>query len=351
MKSINNITLILILVLAIASCMPKPRQKPGNEEAAAVKAIPVRTMEIAQSAITRTLEYTANLTAFKEINYAPAAPGRVDQINVEIGDRVKKGEILVETDKTQLSQARTQLASAEDMYQRIKTLYDQGSISEQQYEQTKTQYELAQQNVDFLIENTTLVSPINGIVTGKYFEDGEMFSGAPNTQAGKAAIITLMQINPLKAIVSISQVHYPSVKRGMKVRITSDVLPGEEFDGKISKVYPTINPMTRTFQTEILVQNPKERLRPGMFANMEIFIEEEETMMLPTLAVMKQSGTNNRFLFVHENGKARQINVKIGKRMDDQLEVLSDELSEGMELIIEGQAKLIDGSEIEAVSR
>lgn len=349
MKAINKIGLIFISLTLVISCQPEANKADAVLEAEEVKVFPVRVEKVQKKSIIRTLDYTANLTAYKEIHYAPASPGRIDNINVEVGSRVKKGQILVETDKTQLAAAKTQLASAKDSYDRIKTLYDQGSMAEQQYEQTKTQYELAQQNVDYLIENTTLKSPINGIVTGKYYETGEMFSGAPNTQAGKAAIISLMQINPLKAVVNISQTYYDNVKVGMQAKITTDILPGKVFDGKVTKVFPTIDPMTRTFMTEIVVSNKDEKLRPGMFTNIEMYLEEDEALMLPAISILKQDGINNKFVFVYENGRARKINLTLNKRVDDQVEVISNELTEGMDLIIEGQSKLIDGSSIELV--
>ncbi len=350
MKAFNKISLIAMAAVLVTSCQPDPGKVKKDAEPEVVRVFPVRTLTIERDSIVKTLDYTANLTAYKEIYYAPASPGRIDKITVEVGDRILKGQVLVELDKTQLNTAKTQLASATDSYRRIKTLYEQGSFAEQQYEQTKTQYELAQQNVKFLEENATLKSPINGIVTGKYFESGEMFSGAPNTQIGKAAIVTLMQVNPLKAVVSISQSFYQDVKKGMLARITSDIIPGKVFSGKVIQVYPTINPMTRTFQTEVVINNPEELLRPGMYANIEIALVEENVMMLPAIAILKQSGTNNRYVFIYENGKARQVQVEIGKRIDDRVAVITQEDLEDKALIVEGQARLIDGSAVKIAS-
>ncbi len=349
MKTIIKTGIICLAISGLTFCQPP--SDTSNDESVQVESrvFPVKITPLSKSPITRTLEYTANLAPFKEIHYAPASPGRINKINVDIGSRVKKGQVIVEMDETQLSTALTQLASAEDSYQRMKTLYEQGSMAEQQYEQVKTQYELAQKNVEFLSDNTTLKAPINGIVTGKYFENGEMFSGAPNTQAGKAAVVSLMQINPLKVFVSISQNHYADVKKGMMTEIRTNIMPNKVFEGKISKVHPTINPMTRTFQIEIVIPNKKEELRPGMFANIRINIEEDEALMLPSYAVLKQAGTSTRYIFVYENGKARKINVRLGKRNNDKVEIISDEISEGMQLIIDGQASLLDGSDISLV--
>lgn len=349
MKSLIKNGLLAIILIGTFSCSQTGPAKQTGETDGPTASIPVKTTKISSQSLTRTLEYTANLVAFKEINYAPSSPGRIDQIKVEVGSRVKKGDILVEIDKTQLIQAKTQLASAQDNLQRIDTLYKLGSISEQQYEAAKTQYDLALSNVDYLTRNTTLKSPITGIVTGKYFENGKLYSGAPNTAAGKAAILSLMQINPLKAIVSISQTYYESVKNGMKASISSDIIKDQNFEGRIINVYPTLDPVTRTFKTEILVDNPQETLRPGMFVTIRIELGEEETLVVPANAVLKQSGTNIRYLFINENNTARRIEVEIGTRLNNQIEVISSELKEGMELIVEGQARLLQGSTIHVI--
>lgn len=344
MKSALKTGLFLLLVLFISSCKNSSesgearKKEDGNE-----KSVPVSVKPIKKQEVTRTLEYTANLIAFKEIHSAPASPGRISKINVEVGSRVSKGQVLVEMDKTQLTQALSQLQNARYNYRSVDTLYQLGSISEQQYEQVKTQYELAKSNVEFLQENTTLESPINGIVTGKYFEAGEMYSGAPNTPAGKAAVVSLMQINPLKAVVNVSQTYFPQMKEGMEAKIATDIYPDMIFEGNIYKVYPTIDRNTRTFQIEVLVKNNRELLRPGMFANIQIELKEDEALLVPAISVLKQEGTNNRYIFLNNNGNAKKVIVQIGKRYDDKIEIIAKGVQEGDQLIVEGQSNLMDG--------
>ena len=108
--------------------------------------------------------------------YAPAATGRIEKIYVEVGDRIKKGQLLVEMDRTQLVQAEVQLKNLETEYNRAVQLNETGSISKQAYDAAVTQYEVAKANVDFLKENTKMLAPFDGIVTGKYFENGEPLS-------------------------------------------------------------------------------------------------------------------------------------------------------------------------------
>jgi len=349
MKPLAKISIVAAVVVLSFSCSSENNTNTdtANKEE---KVFPVKTEKIKKETITRTIEHTANLVAFKEIYYPPASPGRIDKILVEVDDRVTKGQVLVEMDKTQLMQAKAQYENAKFNFQSIDTLYLLGSASKQQYEATKMQYEMAKSQYLFAQDNSILESPIDGIVTGKYFEDGEMYSGAPNTPAGKPAVLSLMQINPMKANVSISQTYFPLIKKGMKAKVSTDIYPEQLFEGTVNKVYPTIDAATRTFQIELLIKNNQEILRPGMFATIEIKLKDVEAVVVPAISVLKLEGTNERYVFVNDQGKAKQINVKPGKRFDDKIELISSQIKVGDELIVVGQANLMDGVEIKTIN-
>lgn len=347
MKRIITYSVLLGLALVFTQCTPPD----GSAENAAQvqteeKALPVRVMELQTSTLQETIEYTGNLTAFEEVYLSSSAPGRIEKLYVEIGDHVKKGQVIAQLDKTQLHQARVQLQNLETDYRRLDTLQKVGGISKQQYDQMKTQWEIAKSNVEFLEENTRLTSPINGIITGKYFEDGEMFSGAPNTQAGKAALVSIMQINPLKVMVNVSERYYPELNEGMEAAVSLDIYSGESFRGKIYRIHPTVNSMTRSFPVEISIPNRSEKLRPGMFARVSVELGEMEALVVPVLAVLQQEGTNSRYVFIHENGNARKVNVTLGKRYNDKVVIESPEIQLGDQLIVAGQTKLEDGSKV-----
>ncbi|MBN2480330.1 MAG: efflux RND transporter periplasmic adaptor subunit [Bacteroidales bacterium] len=330
-------------VILVASCNS---EKKDTTSLAEEREFSVKVMPLQKEVITRSIEYTANLEPFQEVHMAPASPGRVNSIKVEIGSRVVKDQLLVEMDNTQLQQSMTQFQNAQSEFLRIDTLYKLGSISEQQYEQVKTQYTVARTNVEYLQENTTLKAPFNGIITGKYFEDGELYSGAPNTQAGKAAIVTITQIRPLKAVIDLPESYFPLVKKGMSASLSTDTYSDRTFSGQVSLVHPTINAGARTFQVEIRVDNPNEILRPGMFARVTLELDETEAIIVPVNAVMQQEGTNTRYVFIYENGVAKKVNVNLGKRFDDRIEIVSDELQIGADLITAGQSALIDGMQV-----
>lgn len=341
-----------IVGLSFSACnQTEAKEKAGTDEntetiKVAERVYPVKVEKITVQTIEKTIEYSANLLANEEKYIASSTPGRIENIYVEVGDRVKTGQKLADLDKTQLEQALIQYKSLEVDYNRMDTLYRAGSISKQQFDQIKTQYDVLKSNIKFLKENLTLVAPYNAMVTGRYFENGEIFSGAPNTQAQKAAIVTLMQMDILKVAINVSEKYFPKLKKGMTASVYSDIYPNKEYIGKVDLIYPTIDPMTRTFKVELLISNNKDELRPGMFVRAELQFGEKKTTLVPSIAVLKQEGTNNRFVFIHENGKAKRIEVELGKRYDDKLEIISNEIKEGNDLIIVGQASLLDGYKV-----
>ncbi|MCU0459588.1 MAG: efflux RND transporter periplasmic adaptor subunit [Bacteroidales bacterium] len=341
-------SLILAGGILLASCAPKEKQQAGAAAGAAdsVAAIPVKVMPVSKTTIARTIDYTSTILAYEEVNLAPSTPGRVDKIYVEVGDRVQKGQNLFLMDRTQYYANKIQLTNLEKDLARIDTLFKLGSVTEQLYDQTTAQYEVMKTNVEFMEENTLLEAPFDGIITGKYLEDGELYSGAPG-MSGKAAVVTLMQINPVKIIVSISEQYFPLIRNGMKVRVTADVYPDKSFEGMIFRVHPTIDAMSRTFRAEIRISNGSEFLRPGMFARAFIDMGEVEAVVIPASTVMLQEGTNERYVFVVENGLAVRKPVILGQRFDDRLEIAGGDLKVGDRLVTEGQARLNNGQQVE----
>jgi len=332
------------------ACAPQQGESVVNEtDNADVKKEVVKVMELQMQTVARSVEYPATLEANEEVHLVPAQPGRIENIFVEVGDRVAKGDLLVQMDRTQLHQAEVQLKNLEVDFRRLDTLAKYGSVAEQQYDQMKTQVEVAKSNVEFLKENTQLPAPFNAVISGRYFEPGEMYSGVPNTQAGKAAVLSLVQIDRLKALVPLSEKYFPQVKTGMQVQIKVDIYPGQVFTGVVERVHPTIDPANRTFKVEVKINNSQRLLRPGMFARFTLDLGKEEAVLLPAIAVLKMQGSNERYLFVEENGTARRISVTIGKRYDDNIEIFSDELNTGDNIIISGQARLLDGVKVEVI--
>lgn len=338
--------LTLAGALLLVSCGGS-KQSNETQEEVVKKTVKVTTLH--PEVIEIKEEYTATINAFDKVYLAPNMPGRIKEIKVEVNDRVSKGQQLVQMDASQLIQMEVQFANLQKEMNRMDTLIAYGSISQQIYDQTEAQYQAAKASLQNLRENTSLISPFNGLVTGRFYEDNEIYSGSPNTNDGRAAILTIEQIGKLKVVVNMSERFFPLVKAGLKTRLTTDVYGEEEFDGAVSLIYPTIDPQTRTFTVEITIPNTGLKLRPGMFARVNVSLGEKEALVVPASSVLMLEGTSNRYVFVEENGKAKHVDVTLGERFDDKLEIISGELKPGNKLITSGQSKLNNGDLIEVV--
>ena len=353
MNYTKTISVILLGGLILSACSSKNKKESSstkNTVATVEKAAsPVKILTITKTKIARTIDYTATILPFEEVNMAPSTPGRIDKIYVEVGDKVNKGDNLFFDGPYPALSAKVQLASLAKDMARLDTLLRTGSVKQQQYDQLKTQYDVTKTNVDFMEANTLLKAPFVGVVTGKYFEDGEMYSGTPTTTTGRSAVVTVMQVNPLKVNVGISEQYYPLLKRGMKAEIIADVYKREKFSGTVSRVFPTVNAATRSFNTEVELPNRNDMLKPGMFVRVSMDLGEVETFVVPSNTVMQQEGTNQRFVFLDKDNVADRIEVTLGQRFDDKIEIVSSEIKEGDKLVCEGQAKLINGDKIVTV--
>ena len=131
----------------------------------------------------------------------------------------------------------------------------------------------------------------------------------------------------------------------MKAIIASDIYPDQTFAGEIYNIYPTVDDATKTFTVEVKINNPNLKLRPGMFAKIQLNLGEGTAILVPTIALVKQTGTNDLYLFLNKNNVAVKQHVLTGRLFDDKTEILEG-ISVGDKIIIEGQNKIKDEASI-----
>lgn len=299
----------------------------------------VAVEQVSVREVPQTATYTSTVQAYVKNNIAPQMSGRIAKINVEIGDVVKKGQVLAEMDKTQLLQAQLQLQNQEVELQRLKALYEAGGISKSDYEAIELSYKVTSSQVENLEENTVLRSPIDGVVTARNYDAGDMYAMA-------SPIYVVEQIKPVKLLVGISESDYTKVKKGDAVIVKADALPELSFNGKVEKIYPTVDPATRTFTVEVVVANNYSSLRPGMFSRVIVDFGSNNNVVIPDVAVVKQQGSGERFVYVlNEDGTVTYKKVVLGRRMGTEYEVLEG-LSDGDKVVTGGQIRLKDGIKV-----
>ena len=205
--------------------------------------------------------------------------------------------------------------------------------------ETKRFYVAMQKEVvENLRRNSEVRSPISGVVTARNFEPGDLFGGQP--------ILHIMQIDKLKVMANISEQYFADVKVGMPVQVSVDIYPGETFEGRVSLIYPALDTATRTFKVEVTLPNTQNKLRPGMYARATFDMGTKDGIMVPDISILKQSGSNERYVYVIEGDKATRRSVRTGRQVEDRIDILSG-VSVGEKVATTALTKLSDGAKIE----
>lgn len=339
MKTIFRTMFIAGAAIMALGCGSTGEKKQAETVVVAEEAPSVAVQQVFAREVPQTAVYTSTVQPYVKNNIVPQMAGRITKINAEIGDFVKKGQVLAEIDKAQLLQAQLQLQNQEVELQRLKTLYEAGGLSQSDYDAIQLQYNVLKTQVDNLLENTILCSPVDGVVTARNYDAGDMYSMA-------SPIYTVEQIVPVKLLVGISEADYTKVKKGDSVEITADALPGKTFYGSIEKIYPTIDPATRTFTVEVVVKNPYKTLRPGMFTRVTVNFGTNNNVVIPDVAVVKQQGSGERFVYLlNPDGTVNYKKVVLGRRMGAEYEVLEG-IEDGAKVVTGGQIRLKDGIKV-----
>ena len=261
----------------------------------------------------------------------------IDRIHVDVGDNVREGQVIVTLDQTTLKQQELNLATAQDNYDRMVPVHAAGGISDQQLTQMKNTLDLQKEVVENLRKNSTIKSPISGVVTARNFENGDLFASMP--------ILHIMQIDKLKVMANVSEQYFTSVKVGNKVTIEVDIYPGQQFEGEVSRINPAFDARTRTFSVEITIPNKTMELRPGMYARAIFNMGQRQSVMVLDKAIQKQAGSSERFVYVIENGEAHYRFVTDGRRVGDKIEILEG-VEAGEEVAVTSFTRLMNGKKV-----
>ena len=282
--------------------------------------------------------YTATVEPFKSNNITANMANRIKEIKVDIGYQVTAGQPLVELDNANVEQLEVRIANLERDYNRAVELLEIGGGTQQSVDQIKTELDASKRNLRNLKENMVLTSPISGVVTAKNYENGDMTGGQP--------ILTIENMQPVKVIVSVSENEFPKIKKGMKVNVKLDTYGDENFIGTVYLIHPTIDAATRTFKVEITVPNADGRIHSGMFARVDINFGTAKHIVVPDRAVVKQTGSGVRYVYVYKDGIVTFNQVELGQRLGNRYELLSG-VENNTDVVISGQSRLVDGASVQ----
>ena len=331
-----------IIALAVAALMTACGQKDkantatptGQDTQKAAPVVSVITAQAEDVEITNT--FTSNIEPFATNNIVSQTAGRIVSINAEVGQKVSKGQLLAKMDDVNLAKTRMQYVNDSTELVRLTELYNIGAVAQADYDMAKLALNITKKTYNNLAENTYLRSPINGVVTARNYDKGDMYSMA-------LPIFVVQQIQPVKMLINVSESLFTDISKDMEFDITVESYPGETFKGKVNLIYPTVSATTHTFPVEVICQNTDQRLRPGMFARVTANFGTNHHVVVPDVAVVKQQGSGEHFIYVLQpDNTVRYQLVEVGKRLGNRYEIVSG-INEGDKIVTEGQIRLKDG--------
>ncbi len=334
----KRVIFTLFTLAALASCAPKGEQSKSKTETEEQTSVITRGEAATSAVVTLTEQFTSEIEPYKENGITPAASGvRIDKILFEIGDRVKEGQIVAMLDPTLYDQQMISVNNLQDDYNRLEPVFKAGGLSQQTIDQAKTALDLQREVAANIKKNIEIKSPISGIITERNAEAGDLFASQ--------AILRVADIDRVKILANISEQYFPVVKVGMPVELRLDIYPDEVFEGKVSLIYPKLNAESRTFTVEVTASNGSMKLRPGMFAHTTFNMGSKQGVMVPDVAVQKQFGSAEHFVYVDKGGVAERRRVVKGRQVGDKIDILSG-VELGEVVLTTAFSRISDGTKI-----
>jgi RND family efflux transporter MFP subunit len=320
--------------------------------------------------ISASMTVVGNLIGLQTVDIVPRTAGRLVTVNVQLGDPVRRGQLLakiedfeiveqvkqaeasLEVARATIRQREADLKVAELNFDRSKNLYQRQLLAKQALDDAESRFLAAQAQLDLAkaqaiqtsarleelqinLGNTRIISPVDGFVGRRNIDPGAW-------AAQNAPVVSVVDISRLRLVANVVEKDLRLVNIGDPARVEVDAFPGETFKGRIARVSPVLDPATRTAPVEVEIVNSDNRLKPGMYAKVLLTIEERtDTTLVPKVAVVDFEGKRGVWVPEGEN-KARFAAVKIGLEDAERVEILAG-ISPGDRVVTDGAASLRAG--------
>lgn len=346
----NKLTYVMLAVLILAlgsyGCGTKTQSK-DNEDKDSTETIPVEAASVEIGDIAAYYSTTATLEAENVADIVPKVQGEVEQIHVEEGDFVEKGEKLAVLDheqlKIELDRTQAEMNRLKNEYKRKEKLYNKELISAEEFDNARYAYETqkaAHELARLKLRHSTIKAPFSGVISRRDIKVGNMIS--TNEPA-----FEVTDFDPLLAIIHIPEHEMSKLKTGQKAELRVDALPDTSFNAYVKRISPVVDPGTGTFKVTMAVSDPTRQLKPGMFGRINIIYDTHpNTLMIPKQAVMEEDGNSNVFMIDDKMAFRRKINT--GYINGDYIEIVSG-LEEDQQVVTVGQSSLQDSALVEVI--
>jgi membrane fusion protein (multidrug efflux system) len=324
---------VLVLVGLAIPKIPDSSASDGGGGGQADAPMRVDATVLRPGTVTEQIRTTGTLRADESVELTAESGGKVTAIRFEEGNRVEKGELLVQINDAELRAEKKRLEHelelASDRAERQKTLLAEGGVSQEEYDATANEVEVLKAELSLVeaqIEKKTIRAPFSGVVGLRQVSEGAYVS--PQT-----AITTLQRLNPIKVDFSVSEKYASQVRPGQSISFSVRSLD-RRIQGQVYATNTQVNPETRTLQLRARAPNPSGTLRPGMFADVTVTLGTiTDAIVVPSFAVVPTLGGQR--VFVVEGDTARPRNVALGVRTDSTVQV-TDGLALGDTVITSG---------------
>lgn len=338
-----------------ANARPTPEQRAarfraraGRELADAQPAVPVATTPVWRGVVDAYFRGTANLTAAEEAAVVARTRGIVEAFFVEEGDAVRQGEPLaqLETERLTLEVARsqTQLESLRAAYERAVQMHEAKMISPNEFDTAHYNYEAEKANLavrEYELREATIRAPIDGVVTRRYVKVGQTLN--LNDPA-----FEMKRLRDIEAILNVPEREIARIQPGQHARVAVDALPDAQLAGQVARVAPEVDANSGTFRVTVSLANEDGRLKPGMFARVDVRVDRrEDALLAPLDAVLVLRDESS--LFVVDEGVASRRQVTTGYVSDGNIEIV-DGVEAGEAVVNRGQEGLRDGAPVRIVA-
>jgi membrane fusion protein (multidrug efflux system) len=315
--------------------------------------IQVQVTHLSVGPITRSIMLPAQVIPFQQATLYAKVSGYLKTIAVDKGDRVTNGEVLARIEIPELVAARArqqaELQAAESDYRRLQDSLQKlpDLVVPDTVDQARGRFEVARASLaqsETLLGYATITAPFTGIVTQRFVDPGALI------QAGGAssAIVALMDFSKVRLQTAVPEAEASRVAVGQPVRVTTENLPGMQFDGKVTRFSYALDTASRTMLAEVILDNPALALRPGMLVNAKIGIERKEgALLMPAEALVMEKA--NAFAYGVNGNKARKRPIKVGFNDGKNVEVLEG-LTADDAVILAGKLKLSDGRAVQVAT-
>lgn len=337
MKDFHWMTMCALLVM-MTGC--------GSKEQASQQADPVKVkvMTVVSSVRNEAVRFSGTVQEENGSSLSFPLMGRVKSVHVDLGSRVRQGQLLATLDETSVQStwqaAKAALKQAEDAYQRMKELHDKGSLADMKWVEVQSKLQQAQSMEAVARKNLTdcrLVAPFAGVIAEKSLEVGQ--NVVPGVQ-----VLKLVSDDRLKVRIAVPETEIMHVAKGQKAVIDAPVLNGVRAEGVVMEKGIQANPLSRSYEVNIGIQTKNTGLLPGMVT--EVWLQDadkSQACVLPA-SVIQLDENNCYFVWVKgTDGKASKRVVTCGKFTASGVTVVAG-LSEGDEVIVEGQQKVCEGT-------